>query len=94
MVGGFFMFITSFKITVQIFGMYGVSIYLYCTNNNIMNIQDKMKMAAAEIKERIATGEKVSSKDMKFLKSYLNIDTTTAPGAGKQWNSKKSGINR
>lgn len=59
-----------------------------------MTTQDKMKMTAVEIQERLANGVVVSKEDMRFLKSYLNINTRPAPNAGKQWKSKKNGINR
>lgn len=49
-----------------------------------MNIQDKMILAAAVIKDRIAAGESVSKEDRKFLTSFLNVNTRKAPNGGKR----------
>jgi hypothetical protein len=54
-----------------------------------MNIMDKMKMDAAGIHEALLRGEKISKADMKFLNSFLNINTKKAPNAGKRKTSPK-----
>lgn len=54
-----------------------------------MNIQEKMSLAAAEIKQRIANGEIVNKEDRKFLQSFVSINSKQAFNAGKRRNSSK-----
>lgn len=49
-----------------------------------MTIQEKMQMAATELKERLARGEQISKEDRKFLDSYLNVSGGKNPRSGKQ----------
>lgn len=48
-----------------------------------MTVQDKMKMTAAVLSEKIRRGEKISKEDARFLKSFMNIKTRKAPNGGK-----------
>lgn len=49
-----------------------------------LSIQDKMGIDAADIKERIARGAYVHPSELKFLASYVAINTKFATNVGKR----------